>query len=52
MSWRNGGGIENGAEAWESRSVSEEEPGVLGAAQTIQGHSEHGFYPSRLPLFI
>lgn len=43
--WRNRGGIENGTEAWESRSMSKEEPGVLGEAQTIQGHSVHGVYP-------
>lgn len=42
--WRNGGGIENGAEAWESRSVSKEEPGVLGEAQTVQGHSVHTLF--------
>lgn len=36
--WRNGGGIENGVEAWKSR--------VLGETQTIQGHFVHDFYPS------
>lgn len=50
--WRNRGGIENGTEAWESRSVSKEEPGVLGKAQTIQGPRCTWFLPLCLPQSI